>query len=666
MSSSGPNPRAAYYEDYSEDTHTTLPETRQTANIAAKRSRPDIAKQKTADTRDERSDSGNSSQTVATLNSGDSSLESKAGAKPSRVDAGAPAIKRRPTFLTKKSEIRQKSPPKPSQKRNSSKVRDERSEKPEVCTCTECKATARKSLAPLETSWPAAVNRQPRHKHEAATTPQSAQPPPPRATHDASACQPAQARPRALKSQSYQVPRPMSYHGAPPEATYTQPQPILIQRPALTPYPNHLTFPPPSYPPNRTSYFPSPQAQAPRRQDSFPLPPSPYDMQSHPQQRQWISEHPSNRHSMIYASPPIIEYPQQPPYTPRPPSAQPTSHPSFSYYDHSPPPQEHMISRDEDFYRILLPQAPNPKTQHRPPIKHAATTSTAPPLLPHTHSRRTEDNTDQISRHRSPRKEQAREHRLRRPSLASRPSATPSGEKSSSHSVERGLARMTIESNEAAAKHQRRVSYYNREKPHDLERVVETYQDEVNTGADVVRVPVTTDSLKLVRKKTHSDTGSRASAEGRGSREGSDVKPRSSTDRRSGSDTKPRNDNDGVTVRFNPSSGVHLNVKGGSMEERTISLRQSREGQGEMELSIGAKDRHTLSRTASRNEGRERRQKTYPSMSGIGSNGARELEIARSASRTRGERETGRERRRSVAGSRSRRSSKGGFSEGWF
>lgn len=661
MSSSPPNPRAAYCEEYSEDAHTTLPETRQTANSAAKRS--SIARLKFSDTRDERSDSGNSSQTVATLNSGDSSLESKAGAKPLRPATGASAIKRRPTLSTKKLGSRQPSPPKPSHHHSSSKARDERAKKQDRCNCPGCKAEARKSLTPLETSWPAAVNRQVRPKHEVSKTPQSARPPLPQVTQALPPLyQPVQPRPRALTS--YGTPRPISYHGAIPGVVYpqSQPQPIFIERRAQTPYSTPLTDPPPSYPPNRGSYFPTPQAPAPRRLDSFPFPPSPYDLQPRPQPRQWPSENHSNRHSMVYASSSAIEYPQQPQYIHRPPSAQPTSRPFYPYYDASPPRHEDNIPRDEDFYRMPPPPppppppapapAPAPKLRHRPAIKHAATTSNTHPQLHHPRSQ------DHISGHRSPRKEQAGENiRSRRPSLASRPSATPSIEKSSHHMVERGLAHLSIESNDAATKHRRRASYYDHETPHDPERVAESYQAEMNTTVEAVPIPITNDSLKLVRKKTHSDTGSRASAEGRGSREGSDVKPRSSTDQRSGSDVKPRTDNDGFTVRFHPSSGVNLDVKGGSVEGRIISLRQSREAQGEMELSFGSKERQSLSRTASRNEGRERHRNRYPSVSGTGN-----MEIARSASRMRGEREKGRERTRSVAGSRSRRSSRSGYS----
>ena len=664
MSSSPPNPRAAYCEDYSEDAHTTLSETRQTANMAAKRSRPDITKLKFADTHDERSDSGNSSQTVATLNSGDSSLESKAGAKPLKVDTRAPAIRRRPALPPKKSEHRLPSPQKSSQKRNSSKARDEQPKK------TERKTEIRKSLTPLDTSWTAAANRQGRHRHEAPNTPQSARPPPPRPTQDVPLPQPAIPRPRAATAQGFKVPRPMSYHGAVPGVVYMQlqpqPQPISLERRAQTPYTiPPLVRPPPSFPPNRGSYFPASPAPAPRRQDSFPFPSSPYDIQPRPQPRSWTTEHPSHRHSMVYTSPPVIDYSPQPQYIPRPPSAQPVYRYSHSYYDPSPPPLENTFSHDEDFYRMPPPPAPAPiaKPQQRPTMRHAVTTSTARPLLHHHHGRRIED---RGSGQRSPRKEQVGEHTgSRRPSLTSRPSATPSSENPHTHLVEHDIARLSIDSNEVAAKHRRRASYYGHETRHDLERVAETYQHDVKTTADALPVPITSDSLKLVREKTHSDTGSRASADGGGSGDGSDVKPRSSTDRRTGSDVKSRDD--AVTVRFNPASGVNLDVKGGSTEGRTISFRQSRDAQGEMELSIGAKERHSLSRTASRNEARERHAKKYPSVRGAA--GVKQVEVARSVSRARGEREPGRDRTRSVAGSRSRRSSKSGYSgrgEGFF
>lgn len=153
-----------------------------------------------------------------------------------------------------------------------------------------------------------------------------------------------------------------------------------------------------------------------------------------------------------------------------------------------------------------------------------------------------------------------------------------------------------------------------------------------------------------MRKKTHhggsSDGGSRVSGEGRaGSREGSEVKPRSSTDRRSeiktrASTTSGGNENDGFTMRFN--TGVSVDLKGDGVEGRTISLRPSAETEGGMELSIGARGRGGSSGNGGRDK--SRRPASYV-------DGGRELEYARSVGREGDsgkdrDRERGRERER--------------------
>lgn len=137
------------------------------------------------------------------------------------------------------------------------------------------------------------------------------------------------------------------------------------------------------------------------------------------------------------------------------------------------------------------------------------------------------------------------------------------------------------------------------------------------------------------------------------------MKPRSSTDRRS--DVKTRsatigggNENDGFTMRFNASQGVSVDVKGGGVEGRTISLRPSTETEGGMELSIGARGRGG----SGGNGGREksRRRDSY-----LDGNGGRELEYAQSVVRE-GDagREREREREKRIGSSRSRRSSRSG------
>ncbi|KAL8955089.1 MAG: hypothetical protein Q9183_006798, partial [Haloplaca sp. 2 TL-2023] len=97
-------------------------------------------------------------------------------------------------------------------------------------------------------------------------------------------------------------------------------------------------------------------------------------------------------------------------------------------------------------------------------------------------------------------------------------------------------------------------------------------------------------------------------------------------------------------MRFNTSHGVNVDLKGNN-DGRTISLRQSRDGQGNMELSIGAKQ-----------QSREKSRRRQSYMEG---NGTREVEPARTASRMgRSSRETDVERLKESSGaaSRSRRS----------
>lgn len=241
--------------------------------------------------------------------------------------------------------------------------------------------------------------------------------------------------------------------------------------------------------------------------------------------------------------------------------------------------------------------------------------------------------------------------------MPSRPVHASTAEKSLPHypppqiRVESGNVAAT-----ASAKQRRRASYYGHETPHDLERDVEAYQ--ALKAAHLAPSPplqdFSSDALKLVRKKTHhggsSDGGSRVSGEGRaGSREGSEVKPRSSTDRRS--EAKPRasatpggNENDGFTMRFN--AGVNVDFKGDGVEGRTISLRPSSETEGGMELSIGARGRGG----SGGNRGRDKSRRSASYL-----DGGRELEYARSVGREgdvdkdrerERERERGRERER--------------------
>ncbi|MCJ1452862.1 hypothetical protein MMC28_003207 [Mycoblastus sanguinarius] len=640
MSSSPSHPRHAYIEEFNEDAQTTVPETRQTANSAAKRSKPDVVNSKP--TRDEFSDSGYSSHTAPTLGSGDSSLESKTGSNPLRVAANTAASKRKPPGVEIKPQSRSQSPEKTLLRIKGSKRQEEEVMRSKSCRCSDCVGEARRSAAPSRSVPPSNKNTAkspPKVKTPAPPPPPEARPPPAPMAQAVPILQPARPRPRASTSHSYQRPRPISFHGGPmPDPVYLAQQPIYIERQPQSSYPAAVPLPPPSYPPQQHSYFPPIQA-APSPQD-FYMPQIPYEPppQPRPRHRQLVSDNPSARpQSMFYGTSPVVEYGQQPIYTTvappaRPPSRQP------SYPERAPPTPTEYTIRDEDYYRMPPPPPPkvsrSSRQEQRPVVKHANTMSDDVQALRHRHSGR-EASTEGHVGHRNPVKKSSGEReRSRRPSLA-RPGKTSDEKVTSTRSIERDMARMNIESN--TSKQRRRVSVYGHESVRDLQgsvAAVEAYQASKGNVPAASQTPFPAGSL--VRRKTHtsnSDTSSRksgksaTSGKSRTSRNGSDVKPRSSMDRRPGSDTKSRNDNDGISMRFNAAQDVNVDLKGG-VEGRTISLRPNKESEGGVELSIGSRGRTVGSRTVvSRPESREKSRKRYSYADGRGS--VTEIERAR-------------------------------------
>lgn len=673
MSHSPSRPHAAYIEDYNEDAHTTVPESRQTANVAAKRSKPEISAIKVTDLgRDEASDSGYSSHTAATLGSRDSSSGSKAGSATLTLDTNMESVaarKRRPTITQRSSQTTPQSPQKPSLRRSDSKARQKEAGRHGSCPCGDCQAKAksraqRPTVSPQNTSSSSPDQAKQKSAAKADNPPatKNVQISVPPVTTAAPVIQPAQPRPRHSGSQSYRsTPRPVSFHGGMmPQPMYYQP--MMIARPPSA-FPTQSPFPPPSYPPPSTSYFPSPyqnphpqppaatQPSPTLHRELYTIPPSPYSLPSQTQHHQWsTAQHAPPRQPITYSAPPIVEYPHASQYAG---SMQPNMHRTFSERDQERPIplRDEYFPFDEDYYRMPPPPPPPPKppntSQHRPSIRHAATTTTR---APHTGQYFTEEYLEDDQVQRSPRRYAGDNYdKPTRPALAVRHSNAKGSDRTHGMDrLEQNFAQMSVEGSSAAAKQRRRMTYYGGPIPKDLERQVEAYQAEKHASAEAETTPLTADSLKLVRRKTQtsgSDTGSRISGDGRASREGSDVKPRSATGRRGSSDVKTRND-DGFTMRFNTSQGVNLDLKGGA-KDRTISLRQSREGEGNMELSIKGKN--------------EMRDKSRRRQSYIDGSTVRELESLRAGSRMgRSSREADGERlkERSVAGSQSRRSSK--------
>ena len=668
MSSGSSHPRAAYFEEYNEDAHTTLPETRQTANIAAKRSKPDIAKLKHAQGgRDEASDSGYSSHAIVTGGSEDPSEPKSQIPLPLRINTDSAAVPAKVTGKKDKTAGTPKSPQKPTLRRTETKAGHGEVVRQKNCNCNECQSKSRRSAAPLPTLRPVEL-RPARSQPEAAVPPSPSKSMAAPPVREFPVIQPAQVRPRAATAQPYRPARPISYHsGAMSEYPYTQP--MYIERRPLPTFPTGLSYPPPSYPPPRPSYFPPPLQAMPPCHEASAIPPFSYEPLPHlvprpparPPPRQWASEQqPPSRPPITYGTSSVVEYPVQPGYPIINAPPQPNPRRSFNLRERPAPLPEEPFFYDEDYERMQPPpRLKGGSQQYRPAVGHSATTSAAHPTLHHPLNRRGEEGLGGMQGKRSPRKASPEKSELPfRPSLASRSSAASNNEKSNLHSSDRSSARIRAEGN-TAAKQKRRASYYGHETPHDLERVVEAYQAMTNADAGTPHPDLTADSLKLVRKKTQtSDAGSRGSGEGRGSREGSEVKPRSSIGRHAGSDVKTRGDNDGFTMRF--PQGVNVDLKGGAVDGRTISLRQSGEAEGSLELSIGARGRNS----SSRNEVRDKSRKRHSYIDG---SGLKEMDYARSASRaTRGDKEiaTSRDKEIRVAGSRIRRSSRSVYRDG--
>ena len=199
--------------------------------------------------------------------------------------------------------------------------------------------------------------------------------------------------------------------------------------------------------------------------------------------------------------------------------------------------------------------------------------------------------------------------------MLKRPSAAPAvGTNTLKHSDRTA----TQPDRDPAPRHHRRrpESYYETETPRQLEEEIphiEAYQAAQASKDGAIRAePITTDDVKQVaRQRTRtnasgaSEVGSRTSRQS-GSSEGKKDPSRTSIDRhRREGDVRSKKDetaDGGFTVKFNANQKVKLEFKGDSGGGRTVELRQIRDGEGGMELSIEGKGR------------KERSEKRYPSV----------------------------------------------------
>lgn len=617
MSESSPPPtRAAFCEEFNEDAQTTLPETRQTAssaNIAAKRSKPDASKGKPV--RDEFSDSGYSSHTAATLGSGDSSsLEPRREAQPVRREDISAESSATAKEVEKGLRSRSKSPDKPSLGQKGSKSKGYENTRQKNCECPECLAKKARRLTPskIDASHPAHVAARPRQKEP--LSPTSSRKPRPYPVPEAPILQAAPVpRPRAMPPQAYQQPRPISFHaGALPDMPYMQ-QPVFVERQPMMGYANPAPFASPLYPPPQSSYFPPLQPVASPQEFYPPITPVASHYEVHPRPRPRISTRPQ---SMYYdSSPPSMEYAQpmyQPLKSPGPSSGRPPHHPQ------PPALRKEAAGENDNYHRMPPPPSRRPsesRQEQRPVIRHAATTSGAYPT-PHQRSSARHAEEEPYRSHPTSRKQSFEgPPRSRRPSAA-RPPRTSDEKVAQALQLERDMAHMNIlEREPVSSKSNRRGSVYGHESLKDLEGSVEAYQAS-KAGRDSTSIPTADDMLRLIRKKAlptsaGSDAGSRQSGGSRASREGSDVK----STRRTSTDLKRHNSNEeGFAMRI--PKGANVNLQPG-IEGRTISLRQSRDGDGDMELRIGERGRMSNSALAgSKPAIREKSRRRYSIVEG--------------------------------------------------
>ncbi|KAM0800961.1 hypothetical protein BDR22DRAFT_821143 [Usnea florida] len=579
---------AAWVEDYNDESETAVPETRKTANITAKRSKPDVTKLQAA--RDEISDSGHSSQTLATLGSTNSSLASKSASDTIRAESHAAIGKTRTLKVEEKHQRKSRSPEKAQPRRATSTNRKDGTAKAGSATPQHPTKPAAKARAP----GPELIQqkkRTPVHFAKEAPIPQNAPP-----------------RPRVSTSRSQRRERPQSFHaGAGPEHFYSQ----LIEPPPTVRYSPIASIVTPSYSPHPNSYFPSEppihQSQAPPLTHFYPSPSSPFEQPARPRPRQWASEfsHPPRPQSMIYTTTPIYECVPEPVYTPILPPMQPPSRQS-SHRERLRALPELRTARGEDCYTMPPPAPappPRPRTGseqgRRPAMRHAMT---ADIHSVHAHHRavRDESTTGHVG-HESPVKQSYNTYES-----APRPRRNTSDEiVPSTH-----------------GKHRQQASVYGHESLDKLEEsktveAVERYQ--ASKGNRRASSYGAMPPPAFTRKKTQTSSKSSETSSRKSEKSGKSRTSRTSKDE---SDLKSRrtSGDDYFSMRVDASQGVNVDLKGG-MEGRRITFRHHKD-EGEMEFVIGGAQGRTT--TGAERESREKSRRRYSYR-----NGPSEVEIDR-------------------------------------
>ena len=645
-------PRPAYCEEFSEETQAALSDTRQSASVTARHT-ANVTKSRSG--RDEQSDSGYSSHTHSAPNSSlDSRIETNLTIPPPIAPEPSSAATVKPSIeianATTKPRSRAHSPEKNLLRRTGSKSRKDGSSRRKECACEKCLSDPRRSAIPVQPSWVASKSRPP--------GPSPLQPRQPPAIIEPFVAPRGHMRPQPAASRA----RPMSYHaGTMPEPMYLSQPHFLVERQptvrqAAYPFPPPQMFPPPEA--FAEPMYPlQPAAPLPQPQDYFPpasMTPMTYEIipQPRPRPRRLTSEQTRARpQSMYYGNPPPIYEYGEPIYKtvePKQPIQRQLSRRGRreSLRSSQPSPKD-----DQE----LMPPPPVPKppkletrsrTESRPAPRQAYS---AADVFPSQSSQLRAGGEQTLGgsplRPRESRKSSAEEaSRSRRPSLARAPKY--SEEKAVTFDdIEREMGRTGIDG--SPAKSRRRSSVYGHESLEDAEGSIEAYQQAVRSPAALTpsREEVIARLMKEKRTTTlqhpnSEDGGSRLSAHSRGSRgsrnsrDGSEHVRKSSITDSKALQRRPANDVGSVRSTENKEAPFALRFKpkdtnvtmAGSIDGRAISLRNSKDVEGDLELSIESYAAYenqrgrkaSISSSSSRPPPRQQSHKRYSYIEGQG------------------------------------------------
>jgi hypothetical protein len=520
--------RAATCEEWDEDAQTTLPDTRTSANVAAKRSKPELVTVKSRSRGSTKGDTEKMSR-ASTNGRDDGSVKREKKSNVLKLETSFPERESRLYSSGPPPERHPRSTSRPSAKRSISKV-----EKPEPFIrhrpgeCMLCDANGHHSTLPAE---PSARPREISIPQSPLTTTNEQSQPAPRPTKAAEA---TAAQPRPTRSQSYRGPRPMTFHAGMSQEAYhplsslsTSAPPWNMPPTPMSPYPQtpFAQTPPMAFPPSYQDYQQS--YQMPNSQQSqHPPRESPLE----PYRGSSARGEPVIRQSMVFEHQPALTR-------------------TTSQRDNGLS-RESSRSRDEDARRMPPPQGI--PSARRPNITKANTSASTPVAASRERTLNNQRSVPAQSLFKD-RKSDPPPSSYREPPPSAYQTSLydrPAPRKTVSYVDEKGVTKV---SSSVPPDFTRRSSISNTER-YEIE--AEAYQQSHGTNPQALTV----DAVRKISR--HSDSGSQRSinSSSRGSSGGKTKTTAASTD---------------ITMIVN---GVTLGISGDSAENHSIKIQPKRNG----------------------------------------------------------------------------------------